>query len=144
MDFHSRAPRVGGSDFGACENFAYRYAKSFLFGGGGSWKCTRSVAFAVHICIMYVSTTRYVIKGPMAVSILFACFTSHWSSRTISKALPGTFKKKHTKNAHKEGEKTFPGCTLDISHAEQVCSSNHRKQALRFFVFFAPVMSPGG
>ena len=34
MDFHSRAPRVGGSDFGACENFAYRYANVFLFGGG--------------------------------------------------------------------------------------------------------------
>ena len=35
MDFHSRAPRVGGSDFGACENFAYRYAILFFVRGGG-------------------------------------------------------------------------------------------------------------
>ena len=34
MDFHSRAPRVGGSDFGACENFAYR-VQDFFFGSGG-------------------------------------------------------------------------------------------------------------
>ena len=34
MDFHDRAPRVGGSDFGVCENFAYRVRDFFLFGGG--------------------------------------------------------------------------------------------------------------
>ena len=66
---------------------------------GASWKCTWSVALTVHICIIYASTSRYVIKGPMAISILFLCSISHWSSCTISKALPGT-PKRNTLGTH--------------------------------------------
>ena len=38
MDFHDRAPRVGGSDFGVCENFAYRVRDFFFVRGGGTRK----------------------------------------------------------------------------------------------------------
>ena len=48
MDFHDRAPRVGGSDFGVCENFAYRVRDFFFVRGGYAKK--------------YFSRTRYAKK----------------------------------------------------------------------------------
>ena len=41
MDFHDRAPRVGGSDFGVCENFAYRVRDIFFVRGGYAKKKSR-------------------------------------------------------------------------------------------------------
>ena len=83
----------------------------------------------------------------MAISILFDCIMSRWSSCTISKALSGTPKKTHAKKIHtKNTGKHFRGA-LWISHTQskyEAQTTGNRKQALRFFVLFTPVMSPGG
>ena len=90
---------------------------------GASWKCTWSVALTVHICIIYVSAIRYVIKGPMAISILFWCIMSHWSSCAISNILPGT-PKRNTLETHIKNTGNYFRGAFWISHTQ----SRHKVQ----------------
>ena len=64
MDFHDRAPRVGGSDFGVCENFAYR-VRDFFFCSGGRGGGTRK----------NFSRTRY--------AKIFFAYPSNWGGRFL-------------------------------------------------------------
>ena len=68
MDFHDRAPRVGGSDFGVCENFAYRVRDFFFVRGGYAKK--------------YFSRTRYAKKKvayPPSWGGRFLIFFKNWA-----------------------------------------------------------------